>query len=90
VAHSGVKYHPEHFVCEFPGCAARLDEYYDADGRMFCERHASIAEQVALHEYSGRDHNEDDAVLRQETPKTTTIAMKRRTRFIDIAGLGVR
>ncbi|KAF9791211.1 hypothetical protein BJ322DRAFT_1118878 [Thelephora terrestris] len=90
VAHSGAKYHPEHFTCEFPRCTLPLDEYYEADGKMFCERHASIAEQVALHEDSDQDSDEDGAVLRQETPKLTTMAMKRTTRFIDIAGLGVR
>lgn len=90
MAHSGVKYHPEHFVCELPGCTTRLDEYYEADGRMFCERHATIAEQAALHEDSSQGDDEAGAVLRQETPKMTTIAMKRITRFIDIAGLGVR
>ncbi|KAF9645127.1 hypothetical protein BDM02DRAFT_696567 [Thelephora ganbajun] len=88
VAHSGAKYHPEHLLCEFPRCTARLDEYYEADGKMFCERHASIAEQAALHEHSGDD--EDSDVLGLETPKVTTTTMKRTTRFIDIAGLGVR
>ena len=57
---------------------------------MFCERHANIAEQAALHEDNDRGDDEDGVVLRQETPKMTTIAMKRRTRFIDIAGLGIR
>jgi hypothetical protein len=57
---------------------------------MFCERHASIAEQVTLHEHDGRDGFEDGDFLGSETPKMTTKAMKRRTRFIDISGLGVR
>jgi len=90
VAHSGARYHPDHFICEFPRCTTSLDEYYEADGKMFCERHANIAEQVALHDDNGWDGSEDGAVFRQETPKVTTIAMKRTTRFIDIAGLGVR
>jgi hypothetical protein len=85
-----VKYHPEHFICEFPRCTKRLDEYYEADGKMFCERHASIAEQAALHEDSGQDDDEDDNVFHQDTPKMTAIAMKRTTMFIDIAGLGAR
>jgi len=58
---------------------------------MFCERHASIAEQAALHdEDSGRNGDEGGGILGPETPKMTTTAMKRTTRFIDIAGLGVR
>ena len=68
----------------------RLDEYYEADGKVFCERHASIAEQAALHEDGDRNDFEDGDVLELETPRMTTKAMKRRTRFIDIAGLGVR
>jgi len=88
VAHSGAKYHPEHFICGYPRCTSRLDEYYEADGKMFCERHASIAEQAALHEDG--DGFEDGDVLGSETPRMTAKAMKRRTRFIDIAGLGVR
>ena len=88
VAHSGAKYHPDHFICGYPRCVSRLDEYYEADGKMFCERHASIAEQAALHEHD--DSFEDGDVLGSETPRMTAKAMKRRTRFIDIAGLGVR
>ena len=57
---------------------------------MFCETHASVAEQAALHEGGVRNDYEDGDVSGSETPKMTTIAMKRRTRFIDIAGLGVR
>lgn len=68
----------------------RLDEYYEADGKMFCERHASIAEQAALHEDGDRDGFEDGDIIGSETPKMTAKAMKRRTRFIDISGLGVR
>ena len=89
VAHSGAKYHPEHILCEYPRCTTRLDEYYDADGKMFCEKHASIADQAALHEHGNRDDDEDSGVLGPETPKTAA-AMKRRTRFIDIAGSEVR
>lgn len=90
VSHSGAKYHAEHFLCEFPRCKIRLDEYYEADGKMFCERHASIAEQAVLHEPDGLNDYEDGGILGSETPKRTTIAMKRRTMFIDIAGLGIR
>jgi len=55
---------------------------------MFCERHADVAEQAALHEDS--DDDEDSPAPRQETPKMTTLAMKRRTRFIDITSLGAQ
>ena len=90
MAHTGAKYHPEHFLCEFPRCTTRLDEYYEVDGKMFCERHATIAEQAALHEPDDWDDDEGGDILGSETPKATTTAMKRRTRFIDIAGLGIR
>ena len=90
VAHSGAKYHPDHLLCEYPRCATRLDEYYEADGKMFCERHASIADQAALDEDGDRDGDVNSDVPGPDTPKMTTRAMKRTTRFIDIAGLGLR
>ena len=90
VAHSGAKFHPEHFLCEFPRCAMRLDEYYEADGKIFCERHASVADQAALYEDGGRGDDEGGNVPGPDTPKITTRAMKRTTRFIDIAGVGLR
>ncbi|TFK42313.1 hypothetical protein BDQ12DRAFT_269471 [Crucibulum laeve] len=43
VSHTGDRYHPEHMTCEYPGypeCRERLNEYWEVDGRMLCERHA--------------------------------------------------
>ena len=68
----------------------RLDDYYEADGKIFCERHASVADQAALYEEGGRGDDKRGNVPGPETPKTTTRAMKRTTRFIDIAGVGLR
>ena len=90
MAHSGAKYHPDHFLCEFPRCATRLDEYYEADGKLFCERHANVADQAALYDDGGRDDNEGGNVPVPDTPKTTSRALKRSTRFIDIVGVGLR
>jgi len=90
VAHSGAKFHPEHFLCQFPRCAKRLDEYYEADGKIFCERHGGVADQVALYEDNSRGDDDGGNVPGPGTPKTTTRAMKRTTRFIDIAGVGLR
>jgi len=68
----------------------RLDEYYEADGKIFCERHGGVADQAALYEDSGRGDDDRGDVPGPGTPKTTTRAMKRTTRFIDIAGVGLR
>lgn len=73
VSHTGDRYHPEHLVCEYAGCKTTLDEYYEADGRMMCEKHANMVE--------GYD-NEDDERWAE------TRAQKRQTRFIDLAGFG--
>ncbi|TFK54748.1 hypothetical protein OE88DRAFT_951656 [Heliocybe sulcata] len=74
VSHAGDRYHPEHLLCEYPrGCSEKLDEYYEVEGRMLCERHAFMV-------HNGDDEEEDDdRVLK---------AMKRTTRFIDLTQLG--
>ncbi|OBZ69222.1 Paxillin [Grifola frondosa] len=77
VSHAGDRYHPEHLLCEYPRCAERLVEYYEVDGRMLCERHAQVVDD-------GLDVPEEELGARGES----TRAMKRTTRFIDIAGLG--
>lgn len=56
MSHSGDRYHPEHFLCEYPRCAERLVEYWEVDGRMFCDRHAQGTE-------SDDDDDSDDEFL---------------------------
>ncbi|KAI0748530.1 hypothetical protein C8Q80DRAFT_1318725 [Daedaleopsis nitida] len=76
VSHAGDRYHPEHLVCEHPrGCTERLEEYYELDGRMLCERHV---------QWAMRDEDEYDDFAGNRS----TMAMKRVTRFIDLAALG--
>ncbi|KAJ7449947.1 hypothetical protein FB451DRAFT_745033 [Mycena latifolia] len=78
VSHAGDRYHPEHMLCEFPGyggCKEKLEEYWEIDGRMLCERH-SRASRLADEE----DEDGDRA--------RSTRAMKRVTRYIDLAGGG--
>ncbi|KAJ7125466.1 hypothetical protein C8R43DRAFT_1075714 [Mycena crocata] len=78
VSHAGDRYHPEHMLCEFPGyggCKERLDEYWEIDGRMLCERH-SRASRLA------EEEDEDGGWA------PSTRAMKRVTRYIDLAGGG--
>ncbi|KAJ7709766.1 hypothetical protein B0H17DRAFT_999168 [Mycena rosella] len=78
VSHAGDRYHPEHMLCEFPGyggCKERLDEYWEIDGRMLCERHSRASR-------STEDDNEDG----DWAPSAR--AMKRVTRYIDLAGGG--
>ncbi|KAF8163608.1 hypothetical protein B0H34DRAFT_795296 [Crassisporium funariophilum] len=78
VSHSGDRYHPEHMTCEYPGypdCRERLNEYWEVDGRMLCERHGLSASR-------GSDEEGD------EERYAKSRAMKRVTRFIDLAGAG--
>ena len=73
VSHAGDRYHPEHFLCEYRGCTERLVEYYELEGRMLCERHVQSAQE------EDEDYYDDFAGNRN------TMAMKRVTRFIDLA-----
>ncbi|KAJ7271918.1 hypothetical protein B0H12DRAFT_1228790 [Mycena haematopus] len=87
VSHAGDRYHPEHMLCEFPGsggCKERLDEYWEVDGRMLCERH-SRASRLAEEEA-----DEDAASIRSGPKRKNTRAMKRVTRYIDLANPGGR
>ncbi|KII89164.1 hypothetical protein PLICRDRAFT_53631 [Plicaturopsis crispa FD-325 SS-3] len=47
VAHSGARFHPAHLTCEHSGCRVRLEEYWEVDGRMLCERHAGMGGSVS-------------------------------------------
>jgi len=43
----GIGTTPEHMTCEFAGgCRERLEEYWEVEGRMLCERHAGVAQDV--------------------------------------------
>ncbi|KAJ7097798.1 hypothetical protein B0H15DRAFT_773282 [Mycena belliarum] len=78
VSHAGDRYHPEHMLCEFPGyggCKEKLEEYWEIDGRMLCERH-SRASRLA---------DDDDSGSYDDRARSTR-AMKRVTRFIDLTG----
>jgi len=88
VSHAGDKYHPEHFVCQYPRCTVRLEEYWETDGRMLCERHMDIEEAAAR---GSREISDDlmlDVVTNRDSFRNSLRAMKRVTRFIDISGLG--
>jgi PDZ and LIM domain protein 5/6/7 len=85
VSHAGDRYHPEHILCEHPGfpkCKERLDDYWEVDGRMLCERHANAAMR-ADGAGTGEEPQGD-----QEQDRSRKRAMKRTTRFIDLAGGG--
>ncbi|KAF5373742.1 hypothetical protein D9758_000703 [Tetrapyrgos nigripes] len=87
--HQGNRYHPEHLTCEYPGpvaglpgCSKRLEEYWEYEGRMLCERHANI--MMTLGEDDEDDEDDEEYRSRRETR-----ALKRTTRFIDLnLGLG--
>ena len=77
VSHTGFRFHPEHMLCEYQGrprCKERLDEYWEIDGLMLCERHAGMTGQV------GGNGREDKS--------SKSKAIKRRTQFIDLTGGG--
>jgi LIM domain len=74
VSHVGDRYHPQHLTCEYPGnpkCMEKLEEYYEVDGRMLCERHANTAK---------REDEDDDDDERWRSINAT----KRRTKFMNL------
>jgi hypothetical protein len=87
VSHAGDRYHPEHMLCEFPGsggCKERLDEYWEVDGRMLCDKH-SRASRLADEE---ADEDYGESTWSGGLQRKNTRAMKRVTRFIDLANSG--
>ena len=83
MSHAGDRYHPEHLTCEHEDdgtsrrCDERLVDYWEVEGRMLCERHMRrVVEQDMM------DDGLDD-VGRMADAR----AMRRKTQFIDIAGL---
>lgn len=83
MSHAGDRYHPEHLTCESEDdgsgrrCDERLVDYWEVEGRMLCERHMRrVVEQDMM------DDGLDD-VGRMADAR----AMRRKTQFIDIAGL---
>ncbi|KAK7054700.1 hypothetical protein VNI00_003163 [Paramarasmius palmivorus] len=96
VSHTGLRYHPEHMLCEYPGapmCQERLTEYWEIDGRMLCEKHAKRASQgvFGLYGYGDDDDDlshygddDDDVDDSWEDRK----GLKRVTMFIDLGGRG--
>jgi hypothetical protein len=82
VLHAGERYHPDHLTCDYEDegsgkrCHERLVDYWEIEGRLLCDRHVRVVEQDLM----GADLHGGGigADLR---------AMKRKTQFIDIAGL---
>lgn len=84
-SHNGDRYHPEHFVCGHPRCNERLVEYWEVDGKMFCDRHAQ-----------GIDDEEDGSEdrlglmpprLDVNGHRDSMRATKRKTVFMNLAAL---
>jgi hypothetical protein len=97
LSHTGDRYHPEHLTCEyeFPNdpyagtpraerCPVRLEDYFEMDGRMLCERHARAMEEAAEEE-AGDGEERGWGEERDRERK----ALKRTTRFIDLANGGI-
>ncbi|EKM55170.1 uncharacterized protein PHACADRAFT_255602 [Phanerochaete carnosa HHB-10118-sp] len=84
VSHSGDRYHPEHFLCEYPRCAERLVEYWEVDGRMFCDKHAQGVES------DGEDSDDEFLVPRTDGGgyRDSMHATKRKTVFMTLGAPG--
>lgn len=81
MTHSGKRYHPEHLLCEFEdGCKERLEEYWEVEGQMLCERHATSTTR-------GHDPASGTQVKRARGTDEGRM-MKRMTRFIDLGAGG--
>jgi len=78
VSHNGDRYHPEHLLCEHPRCREKLVDYWEVDGRMFCDKHA---QGMAI------DEEEDYHLSKRQSKRDSFLrATKRRTQFIDLTG----
>lgn len=88
VTHSGKRYHPEHLLCEFEdGCKERLEEYWEVDGQMLCERHGAF---IGCRD-SGWTRGHDpagDTQMKMAPGTDEGRMMKRMTRFIDLGAGG--
>ena len=83
VSHTGDRYHPDHFLCEYRGCKERLLEYYEVDGRLYCERHVRRAMDDG-----GSDSDYDDDGGGGGAPHDRERMLNKRvTRFIDLGAL---
>jgi hypothetical protein len=82
VSHTGERYHLEHLTCEFEDdedgerCDELLVDYWEVEGRMLCDRHMREVERDTM-----------GVGLDEIGPSSDSRAMKRKTRFIDLAGL---
>ncbi|KDR73623.1 hypothetical protein GALMADRAFT_212467 [Galerina marginata CBS 339.88] len=87
VSHTGDRYHPEHMTCEHEGagCKTRLDEYWEVDGRMLCERHAVMV-GAGRGGSGSEDGDGSEYGYGGAGAGRSRKAMKRVTRFIDLTG----
>ncbi|KAI5124521.1 hypothetical protein M0805_003045 [Coniferiporia weirii] len=105
VAHTGERYHPEHLLCEYllpasgagrggtrQRCNERLEEYWEVDGRMLCEKHANMV-NPAIEDDDEDEDDEDDIYPGLGVPELRTSkrlsdadarAHRRKTMFIDL------
>ena len=103
VAHTGERYHPEHLVCEYrlsspdseghTRCTEQLEEYWEVDGLMLCEKHANLKIEMDI---MAPDDDDDDVLsdlvaarlgtneARDSLHDPDTRAHRRKTRFIDL------
>jgi len=93
VSHTGDRYHLEHLTCEYEDdengkrCDERLVDYWETEGRMLCERHMR---RVVEHEMVVGSDDGTGIATRMSLAAdsgSSSRAMKRKTRFIDLAGV---
>lgn len=90
VTHAGKRYHPEHLLCEFDdGCKERLEEYWEVDGQMLCDRHAAFIGSRDSGWTRDSDPASDIQLEVTSAPGTDEGRMRKRmTRFIDLGAGG--
>lgn len=83
----GDRYHPNCLRCGYVGCDERLEDYWEVDGMMLCERHAQRLEQDVD---SDDDVGELGRIASLRRPaglgSGEARAQKRTTRLINLAG----
>ena len=87
ITYVGDRYHPDCLRCAHSRCEERLEDYWEIDGVMLCERHAQ------RHERGVDDEEEDDVGELQHISSlrkparlgsSETRAQKRTTRLINL------
>jgi PDZ and LIM domain protein 5/6/7 len=83
----GDRYHPECLRCGYKDCDEHLEDYWEVDGMMLCERHAQRVEECAEEDDDVGELGRIASVRRPARHGSGEArAQKRTTRLINLSG----